>query len=263
MSPGALAKLAESLARAAGALLLDHASRNAVGVESKSSSTDLVSAADRASEALLVDRLGALRPDDAIVGEEGASRAGSTGLRWVLDPLDGTTNYLYRAPQWAVSIAVEDAHGPVAGCVFDPSRGECFTASRGGGADLNGRPITVSTTSDLAHALLGTGFAYTAELRAAQAARLPAIIAAVRDIRRAGSAALDLAWVACGRLDGFYETDIQHWDYAAGRLLVDEAGGAFAREVGPHGRPEVVAANVALAPALAALLGQQPAGQVL
>ena len=254
MTPSDLAAIAEDLARGAGALLLDHATRAAVGVETKSSSTDMVSEADRAAEAFLVAGLGRLRPDDGILGEEGTESAGTTGLRWVIDPLDGTTNYLYRLPQWAVSVAVEDADGPVAGCVFDPTRGECFVAARGSGATLAGRPIRVSTTASLAHALVGTGFAYGAGLRAAQAARLGPIVGAVRDVRRAGSAALDLAWVACGRLDGFYETDIQHWDYAAGRLLILEAGGAFTRDPGPHGLPEVVASNAALARALRALL---------
>jgi myo-inositol-1(or 4)-monophosphatase len=254
MTPAELATIAEELARGAGALLLDHATRAAVGVETKSSSTDMVSEADRAAEAFLVARLRTLRPDDGILGEEGTESRGTTGLRWVIDPLDGTTNYLYRLPQWAVSVAVEDAVGPVAGCVFDPTRGECFVASRAGGARLDGSPIRVSETASLAHALIGTGFAYAAELRAAQAARLGPIVGAVRDVRRAGSAALDLAWVACGRLDGFYETDIQHWDYAAGRLLIVEAGGVFTRDAGPHDRPEVVASNATLAGELRALL---------
>src|SRR5262249_14200231 len=156
----ALAALAERAARAAGALLLEHAALGAVGVESKSSATDMVSEADRASEELLVDLLGAERPDDGMIGEEGTARAGTSGLTWVCDPLDGTTNYLYAFPQWAVSVAVEDADGPVAACVFDPSRDEAFTAARDHGAMLNGEPIRVSEARDLATSLIGTGFAY-------------------------------------------------------------------------------------------------------
>lgn len=254
--PAELAALAERVAREAGALLVEHASGAAVAVESKSSATDMVSAADHASEELLVGLLTAARPDDGLIGEEGASRPSASGLTWVCDPLDGTTNYLYRLPQWAVSVAVEDDAGPVAGCVYDPSRDEAFTAARGQGATVNGRPIATSGATELATSLIGTGFAYDAGLRAEQAARLPPILAAVRDIRRAGSAALDLAWVACGRLDGFFETDIQHWDYAAGRLLVLEAGGAFQVGPGPHGgRRHVVAAGAGLFEALRAAAG--------
>jgi myo-inositol-1(or 4)-monophosphatase len=251
-----LAAIAERVARSAGALLLDHASRGPVAVESKSSSTDMVSAADRASEHLIVELLGAARPDDGLIGEEGSAHTGTTGLTWVCDPLDGTTNYLYRLPQWAVSVAVEDAAGPVASCVFDPPRNEAFTAARGHGATMNGAPIRTSAARDLETSLIGTGFAYTADVRAEQGARLPQVLAAVRDIRRAGSAALDLAWVACGRLDGFFESGIQHWDYAGGRLLVLEAGGRFDVGPGPHrGIPHVVAAAPGIHDALRALAG--------
>jgi myo-inositol-1(or 4)-monophosphatase len=249
-----LAALAERTARAAGALVVDHLARGAVAVESKSSATDMVSAADRASEQLLVELLTAARPDDGMIGEEGTERAGSTGLTWVCDPLDGTTNYLYGLPQWAVSVAVEDADGPLAACVFDPSRDEAFTAARGEGAVLNGRPIRVSASRELATSLIGTGFAYQAEVRAAQGARMRDVLAQVRDIRRAGSAALDLAWVACGRLDGFFESGIQHWDYAGGMLLVPEAGGLFAVGPGPHdGILQVVASGPGIHGALRAL----------
>jgi myo-inositol-1(or 4)-monophosphatase len=250
-----LEALAERVARAAGALLLEHAARAPEAVRSKSSATDMVSAADRESEALITRLLLEARPDDGLVGEEGASRSGSTGLRWVVDPLDGTTNFLYRVPQWSVSIACEDDDGAVAACVHDPSRGETFTARRGGGARVDGRPIAVGDEHELARALIGTGFAYQAAIRQRQVAQLGRVIGQVRDIRRAGSAALDLAWVACGRLDGFYETDIRHWDYAGGALLVAEAGGRFEVAPGPvDGIPQVVAANRALFHGLAALV---------
>jgi myo-inositol-1(or 4)-monophosphatase len=251
-----LAAIAERVARAAGALLLDHATRVPVAVESKSSTTDMVSAADRASEELLVELLTAARPDDGLIGEEGSARSGTTGLTWVCDPLDGTTNYLYRLPQWAVSVAVEDAAGPVASCVYDAPRDEAFTAARGHGATVNGTPIRTSDATDLATSLIGTGFAYTASVRSEQGRRLPEVLAAVRDIRRAGSAAIDLAWVACGRLDGFFESGIQHWDYAGGRLLILEAGGRFDVGPGPHdGIPQVVAAAPGIHDALRALAG--------
>jgi myo-inositol-1(or 4)-monophosphatase len=216
----------------------------------------MVSAADHASEELIVELLHIARPDDGLIGEEGTARASATGLTWVCDPLDGTTNYLYRLPQWAVSIAVEDASGPVAACVYDAIRDESFTAAREHGASLNGHPIRTSDATELATSLIGTGFAYDAALRAEQGARLPQMLAAVRDIRRAGSAALDLAWVACGRLDGFFESDIQHWDYAGGRLVVQEAGGRFHIAPGPHrGIPQVVAAAPGIHAALLALAG--------
>ncbi len=251
-----LLAIAEHAARAAGALLLDHATRRPVAVASKSSATDMVSDADRASEELIVELLTAARPDDGLIGEEGSERASSTGLTWVCDPLDGTTNYLYRLPQWAVSVAVEDAAGPVAACVFDPVHDEAFTAAREHGASLNGHPIRTSDATALATSLIGTGFAYAADVRSQQGARMSEVLAQVRDIRRAGSAALDLAWVACGRLDGFFESDIKHWDYAGGRLLVQEAGGRF--EVGPGplgGIPQVVAAAPGIHAALRALAG--------
>jgi myo-inositol-1(or 4)-monophosphatase len=216
----------------------------------------MVSEADRASERLLRDVLRRERPDDALLGEEGASETGRSGLRWVVDPLDGTTNYLYGLPQWAVSVAVEDGAGPVASCVYDPSRDEAFTAARGAGATLAGAPLATTERADLASALIATGFAYTPELRVAQVEQLRGVIACVRDIRRAGSAALDLAWVACGRLDGFYESDLQHWDYAAGVLLVREAGGIVSIAPGPLGPPQVIATNAHLHGALSALVSR-------
>ncbi|MDX6378044.1 MAG: monophosphatase, partial [Gaiellaceae bacterium] len=153
-----------------------------------------------------------------------------------------------------VSVAVEDAAGPVASCVYDAPRDEAFTAARGHGATVNGTPIRTSDATDLATSLIGTGFAYTASVRAEQGRRLPEVLAAVRDIRRAGSAAIDLAWVACGRLDGFFESGIQHWDYAGGRLLILEAGGRFDVGPGPHdGIPQVVAAAPGIHDALRAL----------
>jgi myo-inositol-1(or 4)-monophosphatase len=225
VSTDGLLELALAAARDAGALLLDRFGGPASGVESKSSTTDMVSDADRAAERLLLERIAAARPDDGLVGEEGGSVAGSSGLEWVIDPLDGTTNYLFGYPVWSVSIACEDSHGGVVAVVHDPCRGDTFAAERGRGTTLNGLPVRTRPPRELDRALVGTGFAYAPADRAFQAEVLTRVLPRVRDIRRGGSAALDLAWVACGRLDGFYEWGIKHWDRAAGMLLVSEGGG--------------------------------------
>ncbi|HEY3765752.1 MAG TPA: inositol monophosphatase family protein [Gaiellales bacterium] len=225
MSTDGLLELALAAARDAGSLLLDRFGGPASGVESKSSTTDMVSDADRAAERLLIDRITTARPADGLLGEEGGHAAGTSGLRWVIDPLDGTTNYLFGYPVWSVSVACEDADGGVVAVVHDPCRGETFAAARGSGATLNGRSVGTRIARGLDRALVGTGFAYAPEDRAFQAEVLTHLLPQVRDIRRGGSAALDLAWVACGRLDGFYEWGIKHWDRAAGMLLVSESGG--------------------------------------
>jgi myo-inositol-1(or 4)-monophosphatase len=193
-------------------------------VERKSSATDLVSDADREAEGLIAELLRRGRPDDALLAEEGAAATGASGRCWLVDPLDGTTNYLYGQPQWCVSVALEDE----VAVVHDPVRGETFRAVRGEGADLNGRALTVREHHRLETSLIATGFAYDADLRAAQADLLRRVLPRVRDVRRAGSAALDLAWLAAGRLDGYYERGLKPWDWAGGRLLVAEAGGVVA-----------------------------------
>jgi fructose-1,6-bisphosphatase/inositol monophosphatase family enzyme len=218
-------ELAARAARAAGALLLERAGGPASGVASKSSRTDLVSDTDRDAESLIVGMIARERPGDAIVGEEGADAPGSGEVRWLVDPLDGTINYLWGIPQWSVSVAALDGGGPLVGVVHDPSRGETFSAVRGGGARLGERVLRVGPGAPLEEALIGTGFSYVPARRARQAAALPAILPAVRDLRRFGSAAIDLAWVACGRLDGYFERGLNAWDWAAGRLIVSEAGG--------------------------------------
>lgn len=188
---------------------------------SKSTPTDLVTEADRAAERHIVDKLRRLRPDDAIIAEEGSSNEGTSGIRWVVDPLDGTVNYTYGFPHWCVSIGVEGAER--LGVVHDPSRKETF---------YDPALLTPSRKTDLADSLIGTGFAYSAETRSRQAATVANLLPIVRDVRRVGSCALDLAWVACGRLDGFYEEGVQHWDVSAGIALVNDAGGV-ARSSGP------------------------------
>jgi myo-inositol-1(or 4)-monophosphatase len=225
VSADGLLELALAAARDAGALLLDRFGGPASGVESKSSTTDMVSDADRAAERLLIERISTARPDDGLLGEEGGRVAGTSGLEWVIDPLDGTTNYLFGYPVWSVSVACEDRAGGVVAVVHDPCRGETFAAARGRGTTLNGVPVHTRPPRGLERALVGTGFAYAPGDRAFQAGVLTRVLPQVRDIRRGGSAALDLAWVACGRLDGFYEWGIKHWDRAAGMLLVTEAGG--------------------------------------
>jgi myo-inositol-1(or 4)-monophosphatase len=224
MTTGELRALAEAVAREAGMLLRAAFEGPELRVSSKSTPTDLVSEADHAAEKLIRDRIAAARPDDGVLGEEGGDRAGTSGVHWIVDPLDGTVNFLFDIPQWAVSIACEDADGALAGVVYDPLRDELFAAERDGPPMLDGAPITASTRQDLATALVGTGFGYDSEVRRAQAAVAARLLPDVRDIRRFGSAAIDLAWTACGRLDAYYEHGLNAWDLAAGRLICERAG---------------------------------------
>ena len=240
--PSELRELAVRAARETGALLQHHNVRGLRGLDTKSTATDMVSDADREAEELLVQILTAARPHDALLGEEGAGREGTSGLRWVVDPLDGTTNFVFGYPQWAVSVAVEDEHGPLAGAIYDPCRDELFAAARGRGTTLNGDRVHVRGTHDLSQALIATGFSYDAERRALQAARVADVIPRIRDIRRGGAAAIDLAWVACGRLDGYWESGLNAWDWSAGSLLVTEAGGFWSCQPGPLGVGQAVAA---------------------
>lgn len=240
--------LAVDAARGAGDLLLRSFRGPAQEVETKTTPTDLVSKADKDSERWLLDFIASNRPEDGVLAEEGGRSEGASGLRWVVDPLDGTVNFLFRIPVWCVSIAIEDDRGGMVAVVHDPNRAETFTARRGEGARLNGEQLSVSTRSELSTALIGTGFAYDVERRAAQAAVATNVLTHVRDIRRAGSAALDLCAVACRRLDGFYEAYTEEWDRAAGRLIVAEAGGVVSELRPPTGEggTTLVAANPVL-----------------
>ena len=213
------AAIAEEAARAAGAILLERFGSERALDRTKSSPTDLVSEADLLAEKAIRDVLAARAPDDAIMGEEGADTAGTSGRRWIVDPLDGTVNFVFGIPQWAVSVACEG----VAGVVFDPCRDELFVAADGN-ATLNDAPLRASRREDLASALVATGFGYESSVRAGQAQVVARLLPLVRDIRRAGSAALDLAWTAAGRLDAFYERGVKPWDIAAGELLCSAAG---------------------------------------
>jgi myo-inositol-1(or 4)-monophosphatase len=225
-------ELAERAARAAGEVLLSYYGRPPEGVDAKSSETDLVSDADREAERVIRELLEGERPRDGLIAEEGSRSESESGRRWVVDPLDGTVNFLYGFPAWGVSIALEDGDGLALGVVFDPVRPELFVAVRGEGATLDGRPIHVSGRTELAQAMVATGFSYESEQRAGQAEQLKTILPRVRDIRRAGAAALDLCQVASGRVDAFYERGLKRWDEAAGRLMIEEAGGVVAELAG-------------------------------
>jgi myo-inositol-1(or 4)-monophosphatase len=246
-----LRALAADLATRAGALALGGRRRLGVGLpiahDTKSTPSDPVTEFDRAAEALIVDTLRSRRPDDSIVGEEGAGHAGSSGLEWHVDPIDGTVNFVYDLPAWCTSVAVVDERGPLAGAVYVPVTDELFSAARGAGATRNGTPIRCSSASDLAVSLIGTGFSYSPATRERQAHRLAALIPLVRDVRRYGSAALDLCMVACGRLDAYYEEHLNSWDLAAGVLIASEAGAVTSNFADGVAEP---AATVAAAPAI-------------
>ena len=251
--------LAESIAREAGALLREAFRGPELRISAKSTPTDLVSEADHAAEHLIRERITAARPDDGVLGEEGGDTEGTSGIRWVVDPLDGTINFLFGVPQWAVSIAAEDSEGALVGVVYDPERDELFSASRGGQATLDGHPITASTKTDMATALIGTGFGYDSEVRRAQAAVVARLLPDVRDIRRFGAAAIDLAWTACGRLDAYYEHGLNAWDLAAGGLIC-ECAGLEVRHVDPVGpsNPGVIVGPPILVDALGPRAGVKP-----
>ena len=213
------------MTRAAGDVLREYYGRKPEGLGSKSSTTDLVSDADREAERAIRELLEAERPDDGLLAEEGSHAEARSGRRWIVDPLDGTINFLYGFPAWAVSIALEDADGLALGVIHSPLQEETFTAVRGEGARLDGRVLAVNDRRELAGALVATGFSYEPDRRAEQAEVVRELLPRVRDIRRAGAAALDLAWLAAGRVDAFYERGLKAWDRAAGDLLVREAGG--------------------------------------
>ena len=226
----ALLELARTLAVTAGAFLLDGQHRPRMLVESKSSATDLVSEMDRQAETMIVQGIVAARPNDGIIGEEGTDRKSESGIRWAIDPLDGTVNYLYGLPMWSVSIGAIDGEGSIVGVVAIPALREVYSARRGGGAwrSVDGAEperLAVSEQTDLGHSLVATGFSYNSDIRTRQASVIGSLLPTVRDLRRNGAAAVDLCWVAGGRMDAYYEHGTHIWDRAAGQLLVEEAGG--------------------------------------
>jgi myo-inositol-1(or 4)-monophosphatase len=226
-------------------------------VGTKSTGTDMVTEHDKASEALIARLLHDARPGDGLLGEEGGDRASTTGITWVVDPIDGTTNFLYGLPGYAVSIAAEDSDGAVAGCVVSPAWGDVWTAARGEGATCNGRPVHCGTEDRLGHALVATGFGYDPAERGRQAAALPVLLPRVRDIRRLGAASVDLCFAGDGRVDAYFERNLQPWDLRAGALVATEAGCLVTDfDGGAPGAHGVVAANPALHPQLLALLAE-------
>jgi myo-inositol-1(or 4)-monophosphatase len=261
--PRALLDLAVDTARAAAELVARGRATAAADVDVKSSPTDVVTAVDKASEELIVGRLLGARPDDGVLGEEGAAQPGTSGVRWVVDPIDGTVNFLYGLPGYAVSIAAEVAGRVVAGAVLNVATGELFTATRGGGAHVSSpaRPeperLSGSRPVSLEQTLVATGFGYRVEQRRAQGAVVAELLPRVRDIRRFGSAALDLCAVAAGRIDAYYELDLNPWDYGAGALVAVEAGIVIAGLPGSmFAEPMAIAAAPSIAEPFIALLAE-------
>ncbi len=249
-----LGRLAVELAEGAAALVRDVRGGD-VAVAAKSTDTDLVTEVDKATERWLVDELATRRPHDAILGEEGGGRLGTSGVRWLLDPIDGTVNFVLGIPQFAVSVAAEVDGVVVAGAVCNPMSGEMFHAWLGGGAYLGGRRLRGPRDVPLARAVVGTGFGYDAAVRARQAAVVAPLLSQVADVRRLGAASLDLCFLGAGRLDAYFEARLNPWDHAAGGLVAVEAGCVVS---GLRGRPPsellYAAAGPALAPAFFALL---------
>ena len=247
-------------ARAAGRQLIESFEGEATGVDAKSSHTDLVSDADRESETVIVSAIRWAFPEDAIVAEEGSLERGGSGRTWYIDPLDGTINYLYGIPHWSVVLCLADGEGAVAGVVYDPVRDELFSAERGAGAFVSRsggalRELHTTDVADLASALVATGFAYVKEDRQEQARILTRVLGEVRDLRRYGSAALDLSWVSGGRFDAYFESVDKPWDWMAGALIVREAGGRVTElPQARSGHPHIVASAPGVHDALVALL---------
>lgn len=261
--PVELLALAVDTARAAAAVVARGRATAAEHVAVKSSPVDVVTAVDEESERLIVSRLLAARPDDGVLGEEGGARAGSSGVRWLVDPIDGTVNFLYGLPAYAVSIAAEVDGEVRAGAVLDVATGELFTALAGRGAWLTvpgaeePAALSVSAPPSLGLALVATGFGYDAGLRRAQGAAVAELLPRVRDIRRFGSSALDLCALAAGRVDAYYELGLNPWDHGAGALVASEAGAVLSGLPGrPFAEPMAIAAAPSVAGPFAALVAE-------
>ena len=260
-----LERIACELAVQAGRLIVDERPRGLGVAATKSSDTDVVTVMDQRSEAFLHERIAALRPSDGLLGEEGAKYEGTSGITWVVDPIDGTVNYLYEIPAYAVSVAacigdVPDGQwSTVAGAVYNPVTDELFHARSGGGAYLrrgdHEQALSVSVERELGRSLTGTGFGYDADWRGEQGAVVARLLPKVRDIRRIGSAALDLCFVGAGRLDLYYESGLNPWDQAAGQLVAIEAGAVVqGRHGDAPGKDLVVAGPASLVAELKRLL---------
>jgi len=247
-----LLNLAESIALKAGSLLVNRPSK--FDLDEKSGVFDFATQMDHESEKLIVSAILAARPDDGLIGEEGANRESKSGVTWVIDPIDGTVNYLYDIPGWCISIAAKDRDGGLAGVVYSPATQSLWKAHRGGGAFLNGNPIKCNDPVALNRALVGSGFAYDLEKRKIQAALIARLLPEIRDLRRLGACAVDMCHVASGSLDAYFEAGVNEWDYAAAGLIATEAGAMISIDTGIWNGEKnmVIVAGPALHPALSA-----------
>ena len=247
-----LLNLAESIALKAGSLLVNRPSK--FDLDQKSGVFDFATQMDHESEKLIVSEILAARPDDGLIGEEGANRESKSGVTWVIDPIDGTVNYLYDIPGWCISIAAKDRDGGLAGVVYSPATQSLWKAHRGGGAFLNGNPIKCNDPVALNRALVGSGFAYDLEKRKIQAALIARLLPEIRDLRRLGACAVDMCHVASGSLDAYFEAGVNEWDYAAAGLIATEAGAMISIDTGIWNGEKnmVIVAGPALHPALSA-----------
>ena len=244
--------LAESIAIKAGELLVNRPSK--FELDQKSGVFDFATQMDHESEKLIVAEILTARPDDGLIGEEGANRESKSGVTWVIDPIDGTVNYLYDIPGWCISIAAKDNDGGLVGVVYSPATQSLWKASRGGGAFLNGNPIKCNDPVSLDRALVGSGFAYDIEKRKIQAALVARLLPQIRDLRRLGACAVDICHVASGSLDAYFEAGVNEWDYAAAGLIATEAGATISIDSGIWNGEKnmVIVAGPALHPALSA-----------
>lgn len=248
-----LLKLAESVARATGSLLMNRP--ESFTLTEKSSAVDFATQMDQQAEEMIVKLLLEQRPEDGIVAEEGAARESKSGITWVIDPIDGTVNYLYGLPGWNVSIAAKDKDGVVVGVVYAPSINGFWSAIRSEGATYNGNKIKCNDPVVLEKALIATGFAYDLNLRNSQGKIMSNLLPKIRDLRRNGAAAVDLCYVAMGAIDGYFEASLKEWDLAAGGLIATEAGAVVSGRAGGEPNGElVVCAGPALHAALLPLL---------
>jgi len=244
-----LLKIADSVARAAGKHLMNRPA--SFTFTEKSSAVDFATQMDKQVEELIVKQLLTYRPDDGIIAEEGSAKESKSGITWVIDPLDGTVNYLYGLPGWNVSIAAKDKDGVVVGVVNAPSIDGFWSGVRGGGATYNGVKIKCNDPVELGKALLATGFAYDLNLRVSQGETMAKLLPRIRDLRRNGAAAVDLCYVAMGALDGYFESSLNEWDHAAGGLIAIEAGAVVSGRGGGAPNSDLV---VCAGPALHAQL---------
>ena len=244
--------LAESIAIKAGELLVNRPSK--FELDQKSGVFDFATQMDHESEKLIVAEILTARPDDGLIGEEGSNRESKSGVTWVIDPIDGTVNYLYDIPGWCISIAAKDKDGGLVGVVYSPATQSLWKASRGGGAFLNGNPIKCNDPVGLDRALVGSGFAYDIEKRKIQAALVTRLLPQIRDLRRLGACAVDICHVASGSLDAYFEAGVNEWDYAAAGLIATEAGATISIDKGIWNGEKnmVIVAGPALHPALSA-----------